>query len=136
MAAQCRTCRAPIRWVRMRKSGKNNPLDATPVPNGNIVIVGRHPGDGKEEACGLGEVPDPPGAVPRYVSHFSTCPQRQQHRRPDGRAPLSRVTAHCPKCRTTYAGIIVDGAGVPQARCGDCLVRTNETVPLVAGDPN
>jgi hypothetical protein len=75
----CGTCRAPIVWARMVNSGKANPLDSVPVPHGNVVLLRR---DG-QVLIGEARPPnEPPSDVPRYVSHFATCPQRKQHRRP------------------------------------------------------
>lgn len=56
--ARCRTCRAEIVWLKT-SAGKNMPVDAHSVK----------PEDDEFE----------PG---RHVSHFSTCPQANQHRRP------------------------------------------------------
>lgn len=79
MSELCRSCRAPIRWVRMAASGRPNPLDPEPSERGNIVIL--------EDGRGLVVI----GArleerraqgVPLYLSHFVTCPDRERHRRP------------------------------------------------------
>lgn len=69
----CRSCNAPIVWV-LTKSGKRMPIDATPVETGNIVLNGI-----TAEVLKAGVVPAQ--GVPRYVSHFSTCPQSAEHRR-------------------------------------------------------
>lgn len=74
--ATCRSCGAPIRWVRTR-AGKAMPLDAEPVATGNVVLGE----DGvarvltRKQVEGGGIVGD------RYVSHHATCPQASQHRR-------------------------------------------------------
>lgn len=72
----CRSCGAPILWVRMAKSGKANPLDPIPHPTGNVVLDdgGRahYLKRGQERFIAPSE---------RYVSHFSTCPNARQHRR-------------------------------------------------------
>jgi len=67
----CRSCNAPILWARSAK-GKRRPmpLDPEPVPGGNVELV-----DGEAWVV----KPDP--NVPRYVSHFATCPNAGQHRR-------------------------------------------------------
>ena len=64
MAIECRSCRAPIRWVKT-PAGKAAPLDAQPEKR--YVISG----DGKQ-----GKIVD------TYVSHFATCPDAKQHRLP------------------------------------------------------
>lgn len=71
---RCRTCHAPILWVRMAGSGKANPLDPEPREDGNIVL------DDEGDAVYLR--PRQGGsALVTYVSHFSTCPDSKQHRR-------------------------------------------------------
>lgn len=68
----CSTCGAPIWWA-VTEAGKGIPIDAEPRPDGNMVL-----GD-------KGMRPHLPlfddDAMPRYVSHFATCPQADQHRR-------------------------------------------------------
>ena len=72
MAHLCRSCKKPIVWVQMAKSGKKNPLDATPSPEGTIAIG----------ADGLGYmVTGEDRTPPLYLSHFATCPNSQQHRK-------------------------------------------------------
>ena len=66
----CRSCGDPVVWVKMA-SGKANPLDPDPTPNGNIIVDDK--GNGRVQTQY-----DQPGA--RYVSHFSTCPFAKQHR--------------------------------------------------------
>ncbi len=63
--SKCRSCGAPIVWVVMRPSGKKMPLDAKPVTR--IVL---NLDDDR------GEVRD------TYLSHFATCPNAAQHRKP------------------------------------------------------
>lgn len=63
----CKRCPAQILWVASR-GGKAMPLDAEPVPDGNIWLD--H--EGFARYLKKGEVP-PEGAL-RYVSHFSSCP--------------------------------------------------------------
>jgi hypothetical protein len=81
--ATCRSCGARIRWA-VTPAGKRIPLDADPVDGGNVLL---------HEAPNPGE--DPTATVvgkrvqpnlfgddgPRYVSHFSTCPDAAAHRR-------------------------------------------------------
>lgn len=65
----CKTCQAPVLWVKT-EGGKNIPLDGKKVANGNIDMIG-----------GLAYVVPPDGSD-RYISHFVTCPQAEEHRRP------------------------------------------------------
>lgn len=70
----CKSCGAPVTWVLTTK-GKRMPLDAVPVATGNVTVE-----DGYatvHAAIGLFVAPGP-----RYVSHFATCPQANQHRTP------------------------------------------------------
>ncbi len=82
MSARCKTCGARIEWVKSALTGKPMPLDAAAVDDGNIVLrEGRavvFPLGGHEEA---GVVKS---GVPRFRSHFSTCPDAADHRKPRG----------------------------------------------------
>lgn len=76
--AQCRSCDAPIRWV-LTTNGRRMPLDAKAVPNGNCYLVGVKRGTPIVEVCAKPE--DVPEREPlRYVSHFTTCPDRDDWR--------------------------------------------------------
>ena len=61
----CRSCDAPIIWA-LTERGRRIPLDAVPT-TGAILVPGT-----------------PPTAKfgPVYVSHFATCPNADQHRKP------------------------------------------------------
>ena len=76
----CRSCGAPIVWIRM-KSGKMMPVDAAekhywndPQGKDSVVLesgeVIRCSLKGEGEAAGRG-----------FVSHFSTCPNANKHRK-------------------------------------------------------
>lgn len=77
--SRCRSCGAPVRWIRSATTGKNMPLDAEPTSDGNILI----------DTLGLAHVHASPTAAiergipdqPRYLSHFTTCPDAAAHRR-------------------------------------------------------
>lgn len=96
----CRSCNANVIWVIGEKADRKTgqftrmPLDAEPVPNGNVVVVsGPDPilGEGFPEipiARYLNRVEQaqlrPIGASevgPRFVSHFGTCPQAKNWRK-------------------------------------------------------
>ena len=70
----CGSCDAPIRWA-LTVNGKRIPLDAEPVADGNIVLRSGIAHIEKTAALDLD------GGGARYVSHFATCPNSQQHRR-------------------------------------------------------
>lgn len=77
---KCRSCGAGILWVTMAATGKKNPLDAIPDPekgnvwkdlNGSWVVLR---GTLRTQAMEQGE--------DLYLSHFATCPNSKQHRKP------------------------------------------------------
>lgn len=69
--SSCRTCGADIIWVET-PSGRSMPLDAQPTEIGNIEINGDSIRFVKR---------DRNATTPRYVSHFSTCPDAAKHRK-------------------------------------------------------
>lgn len=72
--SRCRSCGAEIRWVQTI-TGKNVPIDAEPVDDGNITLERVL---GQERAVVNGQ----PSLVggPLYVSHFVTCPEAEEWR--------------------------------------------------------
>lgn len=86
MGATCRSCHAAVVWV-VTTAGASMPLDPEPRADGNIEMTGR---TRRTKQGGMApEVSYVPtqGALiasdePRYVSHFATCPNAEQHRRP------------------------------------------------------
>lgn len=71
--ATCRSCEAPITWA-VTEGGKRMPLDDVPSERGNIVYV-----NGVTRAA---NAVDRDLKRPLYTSHFATCPNAKQHRRP------------------------------------------------------
>jgi hypothetical protein len=77
---RCRSCPADIVWA-VTTRGRPMPVDAEPHPDGNIRLIPR---------MGLTTpraevVTEPrPGEQLRH-SHFTTCPDAGQHRRPRGK---------------------------------------------------
>ena len=75
----CRSCGAPVTWATT-VNRRRMPVDADPVPDGNLVLAYPSPG-----APPLAVVVDPDAPMiddpPRYRSHFSTCPNADQHRK-------------------------------------------------------
>ena len=67
----CRSCQAEILWLANLTTGRRAPIDAQPVPDGNIVVRGGHyqvlAGQQRQDAIGRG--------VPLHTSHFVGCPQ-------------------------------------------------------------
>lgn len=68
----CSTCGAPIRWAKTA-AGKNIPLDPDPVPLGNLYL--------DEDGVAMTVTKDLGRSVARYVSHFATCPDADEHRK-------------------------------------------------------
>jgi hypothetical protein len=68
----CKSCGAEIIWA-VTENGKRMPLDAQPINRPSCFV--------------LNDREDPPVAVVAkgpsvYVSHFATCPNADQHRKP------------------------------------------------------
>lgn len=77
----CRTCKAPIFFVRLHPSGKALPVDERPSEAGNIVLM--H--DDSRDAVTLG--PEEAAAYKRgkkFVTHFVTCPDAKFWRKARG----------------------------------------------------
>lgn len=73
--SKCASCRAPVIWAESAKTGRNMILDAVPVPDGNTVIM-----DGKAHVI-TGELfEEVPADMPRYRTHWATCPQAKEWR--------------------------------------------------------
>lgn len=72
---RCGSCGAPVTWAKTA-AGKVIPLDPEPVANGNVLLR-----DGVAIVFGA-KSGAPPAGERRYKSHFATCAQAAQHRRP------------------------------------------------------
>lgn len=70
----CSVCGAPLLWVRWELSGRETPLDAEPGPRGNLAVIGGKVRNYRPDDERLGH--------PRYSSHWATCIDAQQWRRP------------------------------------------------------
>ncbi len=73
----CRSCGAAVVWVTAAKSGKSLPLDAQSTPTGNLVMCT----DGASGRVRAADMLDGP-AIPRFTSHFATCPDAKEWRKP------------------------------------------------------
>lgn len=69
--SRCKSCGAEIDWVKTR-SGKFMPIDMGKRFGGNVEF-----GDDGMPSI-VPALPD----VERFVSHFTTCPDANEHRRP------------------------------------------------------
>ncbi len=79
MKTVCRSCGAEVTWV-VTAAGKDMPVDVLPVADGNILLLasGVAVYRAKTDQSTLPGFDD----APRYVSHFSTCPQADKWRKP------------------------------------------------------
>ena len=72
--SMCKSCGAEIRWIKSANL-RNMPVDADPVEDGNLQVDWE-----RGDAHVLPRHSDYSG--PRYNSHFLTCPNAKQHRKP------------------------------------------------------
>jgi hypothetical protein len=84
--ATCKSCQAPILWVRVKNTGSLMPVDAKPNPKGNVEVEAGEP----ERGVGYGGYVyravvhgQPPMMVAGtlHMPHHATCPQADQWRR-------------------------------------------------------
>lgn len=71
--SRCRSCNAEIVWA-ITENGKRMPFDAEPAerPTGLFKLVNDGPDVLARSVAG----------EPVYLSHFVTCPNADEHRRP------------------------------------------------------
>lgn len=75
----CSTCRSPIYWGTTDNL-KRIPIDPAPAKGGNIYVV---PGESVVVLKkGDAERVEAERGVILHKSHFATCPQAKQHRKP------------------------------------------------------
>jgi hypothetical protein len=74
--AVCRSCGAEIMWALTDQA--HMPIDADPVPDGNLLILGYEP-----DGTAVVRYVPPGGDIPgdRYRSHFASCPHAGAWRR-------------------------------------------------------
>lgn len=76
---KCRSCNADIYWATFKEGA--HPIDRTPVESGPLILA--LTSAGKLVASHVG-----PSVYPgrnHYTSHFSTCPNRVEHRKKEQR---------------------------------------------------
>ena len=73
----CRSCGAPIVWVRS-VNGVPMPLDADPVPDGNVYVRG---GVGHVVAGPMDLLFEADAGTSLYTVHHATCPHGRDWRR-------------------------------------------------------
>lgn len=75
--AHCRSCEEPIVWA-VTTNGKKMPVDADPV----VAQRGFRLTDLRDDEPPIASFTTTPGDGERlYQSHFSTCPNADEHRR-------------------------------------------------------
>lgn len=84
--ASCRSCGAPILWVRTKKN-KSMPLDPKPTEAGSIIIrmgprIGQETAiiETKDQREQRLKCHDPSGRT-AFMPHWATCPTPEQHRK-------------------------------------------------------
>jgi hypothetical protein len=80
-AAKCRSCQAPVVFVKTEASGgtKVMPLDPEVSDDGNVVVM---PDTGRARVFkDAAAIPAELAGRPRHFSHFATCPEGPAHRR-------------------------------------------------------
>jgi hypothetical protein len=74
VTAKCKSCGAAVTWC-VTSTGKKMPVDAKEAPGGNVVLE-KHPLYREPFARVVA-----PGTG-KHTSHFATCPNAIQHRKP------------------------------------------------------
>lgn len=77
----CASCGARILWC-VTPAGRRIPVDADPVPGGNLRLAGQPGGTTQATVAGAAVDLFDGDDGSRYVSHFATCPHASEHRRP------------------------------------------------------
>lgn len=72
----CKSCGGPIYWGRT-EAGRSMPVDAEPVPDGNVLLSDRH---GTVVARVLRRGEEPPVGAKLRRAHHSTCPHADDWR--------------------------------------------------------
>ena len=71
----CGSCHAEILWAPTA-TGRRMPLDRTPDPDGNVVLL-----DDRAVVLSPEARDQLPTETPRYRSHFASCPNANTHRK-------------------------------------------------------
>lgn len=82
--SRCRSCSAPIIWARAEASDRWMPMDAEPVNNtakGTVFVLMGWDDPPVATRFDPNASDDPLAPIrDRYVSHFATCPNANDHR--------------------------------------------------------
>lgn len=82
--SRCRSCRAEVLWAQWN-SGKRMPVDAEPdmrpLPKGGNLVLSVRGGAFGSLVVEKFDPSKHDAKRNRYTSHFSTCPNAEEHRR-------------------------------------------------------
>lgn len=88
---ECRACKARIEFLPSIEKQQLIPIDPDPNPNGNLIVIVK---DGKKflapyvpkelaaDDDGVASGPEDNPYPLRYISHFATCTDPRQFRKP------------------------------------------------------
>lgn len=80
--SRCSSCQAPIVWCTTYATGARMPLDPDPVIGGNVRVLDLHRDPPLVKVTGAAiDLFDEQDDGTRYVSHFVSCPNADEHRR-------------------------------------------------------
>lgn len=82
--ASCKSCGAPVIWVSLLPAKRTAPLDRETSITGNIRMLGTR--NAVAEVVKKTDLEAERAKGPLYTSHFATCPNAKQHRKPEGAA--------------------------------------------------
>ncbi len=74
---KCRSCGAPVIWLRHDRTGNLAPIDAEPGGNGNVLCLP----NGHYVNLSPLEMLDPDNQGQVHTNHFQTCPQAASWKR-------------------------------------------------------
>jgi len=108
----CRSCGAEIVWVETENK-KRMPIDAEPTDAGKFVL--------EDEGTDTPRALYRPGANgERFTSHFATCPNAAEHRRP-APVPAPKVSKPTPQPLEEYGPIPDDPGPRAPIVCPVCM---------------
>lgn len=80
-ASRCRSCHAEVVWA-VTSAGKRMPVDPQPTDDGNMILTEDDPPQALVVPTGQAALFAVGTGAHRFTSHFVTCPDADQHRRP------------------------------------------------------
>lgn len=83
----CRSCKAVVIWATMKLTSKRNPLDPDPVTvvKAKAGIIAYNPATGAAQSVTAANILQTAlwasRGVTFHLSHWATCPDREEHRK-------------------------------------------------------